>query len=143
MHQDHRPFGKHPKAQRQSERHPCPHSRIALPDPPQRRHPRQHADPQQRIKHRGRPIDQKHRKPGQYQRRAHPDAGGRPQPPCQNPGACDHHHCTGGAHQSAREFRHAGDQPDQIDQPEQQRRFVGIKLAIFGQVQHIARLPHL
>ena len=144
MDQDHRSLGIDPKRNGRAEREERGPAVRPSPCPKHRQHRPQRRHRQNRIEHRGRAEQQKHRRDRQDQRRpGRPRRISGPQAPCQQPGQRHRRHREGRRDQPRAQRRDTAHQPDQIDQPEQQRRLLRIERPVQMRHQRRSALIHL
>ena len=144
MHEDHRALGIDTEPQHQAE--PGPDARAARPlaDAPQDPRAENGRQTEHRVEHRGTAIKRKNTEPRQDQRGAGADPGiVGPKTPRQPRRRIDRGHGKSGRDQARGEFMDARHLPDQVDQPEKQRRFMGVKVEVPRQVKQIPGQPEL
>ena len=134
MHQDHRALGIDAQGQRRAKAQRGHQARRPA-HRDQGQHRRQRRRGQHRVEHGGRAIGQIDQAAGQDQRRQSRTVGAvGPEPARQNRGQPDAGQTKGRGHQPRANLGDAGDGPDHIHQPEQQRRLLGVKVAV--QMRH-------
>ncbi len=143
MDKDHRPLGVGAKREAKAEERPGPGAGIAKADAPERPDARDDGHRQHAVEHRRAAIDREDGK-------AEHDEGGasgdtaihRPEAAREARRHGDRAKSEGRSDEAGGELAHPGDQPDEVDEPEKERRLVGVEVEVPRQVRDVAGQAH-